>query len=106
MTDRIVDEVAEMMALVGAESSRLGVCVVVCTGGASVGDCDVAVTRWAVDNSDVTVAGWAALSAGLRRDSDPTLDYLWGVNLVKNDTLLPGDVAKQNDCSPWGNAFA
>ena len=58
-----------------------------------VADCP---TRPASDNRDVTDAGWAALSAGVRRNLDLALDFMKATDLCKYDDTLPDDVVKSN----------
>ena len=58
------------------------------------GGVGVAAARLAADNTRVTDAGWAAVSAGVRRNPDLALKELWGVKLAKYDDTLPDDVVK------------
>ena len=50
-----------------------------------------------VGNHDVTAAGWAALSAGVRCNPDLALDVLPYVDLTTYDDTLPDHVVKDND---------
>ena len=51
----------------------------------------------AAGNRNVTDAGWAALSAGVRRNPDLALKQLWGVQLPKYDDSLPDHVGKDQE---------
>ena len=65
--------------------------------------CGVAVAGWrttAAVNDDVTDAGQAAVSAGVRRNPHLALKKLWGAHLVKHDDTLPDSVKAVNR---WDN---
>ena len=57
----------------------------------------LSVSAAAADNDDVTDAGWAALSAGVRRNLNLALKRMSGVDLTRCDDSLPDDVVKAND---------
>ena len=48
-------------------------------------------------NGGVTKAGWAALSAGVRRNPNLALKHLEGVDLAEYDDTLPDHVVKDNN---------
>ena len=50
-------------------------------------------------NRKVTDAGWAAVSAGVRRNPNLALQVLYGVDMAKYDNTLPDHVVKSNDGS-------
>ena len=54
-----------------------------------------------VANDNVTDAGWAALSAAVRRNPNLALKKLYGVDLARFDHTLPEHVVPYNDA--YGN---
>ena len=51
----------------------------------------------AADNYDVTDAGWAAVSAGVRRNPALALKQLWHVYLPDYDDTLPDHIVKDKN---------
>lgn len=58
---------------------------------------------WATGNADITDAGWATLSAGVRRNPHLALKLLFGVDLGKYDDTLPAHVVAKDERSATYN---